>query len=353
MKTTVASVRFQVSSGRCQLSGVHGHKLASANCKLQTLAAGQQGFALITVILILLLVSFLAAELTFGVRSETVSGFNEAQQVKGRALALAGINSGLFHLLDKPLNEDEQGPYELGDSRDLWLPEGRTRFQVVSESGKIDVNYLDKQLLLLLLEHLGTDEEQADIIYDSLLDWIDDDDLHRLNGAENDYYQGLDQPYVARNGKMRDPSEFLLLRGTEELVGRLPIYDMLTTKSRTAKLAFNELTPAMLDFLTAGDEEAVALFYELREQEGRLQAVHAQLILGEERYGLLSPYLTFGRTRTSYYTISATGYAGELQEEQAEEETENRPHRPGSKVSVLLERRGKKIVYHGWQEGWS
>ena len=53
----------------------------------------------------------------------------------------------------------------------------------------------------------------ADIIVDSILDWIDTDDLHRLNGAESDYYQSLPNPYKAKNGRLDTLEELLLIKG--------------------------------------------------------------------------------------------------------------------------------------------
>ena len=267
---------------------------------------------------------------------------------------MAGINLGIFYLLDTPLVVDEEGVYLQGDIRDVWLEDGRVRYQLVSESGKIDINYVDRQLFYLLLEQYGLGEEDMDSIYDSLLDWRDSDDLHHLNGAENEYYEDLDEPYVARNGKIMDPNEFFLIKGTEGLAGRMKAADIFTVHNGKGKVAFNDLTPAMLIFLTNGDQEAQALYHKLRLEVGQLSAVHAQLILGDERYQELQPYLSFGRARSNFYTVMATGYAGELPPDEAEDgQDKTTPHVPGSRVSVLLEKRGAKITYYGWQEEWS
>ena len=51
------------------------------------------------------------------------------------------------------------------------------------------------------------------MIADSIEDWRDRDDLHRLNGAESNYYQGLPEPYLAKNGLFDVPEELLLVQG--------------------------------------------------------------------------------------------------------------------------------------------
>ncbi|MEN8141512.1 MAG: hypothetical protein ABFR97_09850 [Thermodesulfobacteriota bacterium] len=311
----------------------------------------ERGFALVVVILILLMVSFLAAELTLGVRSETSSGFNERQQVVGRTLAQAGINLALFHLLDEPVDGGGEGAsFEQGESQDVWLAQGRVRYQVVSEAGKMDLNNVDPRLLSLLLEYFGYSEEEADIVNDSLLDWRDNDDLHRLNGAESEYYAELAEPYQARNGKIMDANEFFLLKGTAKLATRMRAADIFTVHNRKKRLAFNDLTPAMLAFLTGGDEESMALYHDLRQEEGLLDAAGAMLVLGEERFGMFKPYLSYGKGSGTFYSIVATGFAGESKDDETAQP--DRPS-PGSRVSVLLEKRGRQIFYRGWQEEWS
>ncbi len=58
-------------------------------------------------------------------------------------------------------------------------------------------------------------------IADSLLDWIDSDSQDRENGAEADYYAGLDPPYAPRNGLPESLEELLLVKGVtrEQLFG--------------------------------------------------------------------------------------------------------------------------------------
>jgi general secretion pathway protein K len=45
------------------------------------------------------------------------------------------------------------------------------------------------------------------------MDWRDSDDLHRLNGAENDYYRSLTPPYSAKNGPFDTVEDLLWVRG--------------------------------------------------------------------------------------------------------------------------------------------
>ena len=82
------------------------------------------------------------------------------------------------------------------------------------------MNRSSRQLLKLFLEYHELEPDQVVTVVDSLLDWRDSDDLHRLNGAEKETYEALEPPYIPRNGKIMDPAEFFLIHGTDMLVDR-------------------------------------------------------------------------------------------------------------------------------------
>ena len=60
---------------------------------------------------------------------------------------------------------------------------------------------------------MGVAPGEATPIVNSILDWIDPDDQTHPEGAETQYYQGLNPPYAAKNGPIDDISELLLIKG--------------------------------------------------------------------------------------------------------------------------------------------
>ena len=102
---------------------------------------------------------------------------------------------------------------------DNWSGSGESRYQVrygaLDESGKLNVNALIAQdttgqvLYDALMKLPGMTEDVADAI----VDWVDSDDSMREAGAESAYYQGLPQPYMAKNGPLNSIEELLLVRG--------------------------------------------------------------------------------------------------------------------------------------------
>ncbi len=105
------------------------------------------------------------------------------------------------------------------DSQDIknreitkWVP-GETPYSIQigniycdvylhDENRKINLNGISDENKGILVEYftqMGIDIFDADIIVDSILDWIDPDDLNHLNGAEDNYYGSLPEPYKTKD----------------------------------------------------------------------------------------------------------------------------------------------------------
>jgi type II secretory pathway component PulK len=84
------------------------------------------------------------------------------------------------------------------------------------ENGKINLNGINdgnKGILIEYFTQMGIDVLDADVIADSILDWIDPDDLNHLNGAEDNYYESLPEPYKAKDAPFSSIEELVLIRG--------------------------------------------------------------------------------------------------------------------------------------------
>ncbi len=323
----------------------------------------QQGFALVLVIVIMLLVSFLASQLIMQVRTELKIAFNTKARAASHFLSEAGVNLALFRLLDKPVyipglditpaDEDFHEGYTYKTS----LPKGEISYYAVNESGKIDLNTSPRRLLELFMEYQHIDDEQINTITDSLLDWKDTDDLLHLNGAERDTYQQLDNPYEPRNGKIEEPAEFFLVNGADVLAGHFDPTTVFTVHNPGGKINFNSLTPAMLDFLVLGDQGRKNAYREaIQEYKGQLRAV-ARQIMGDERFEEMRPYLTFnadrGNNKRGYYFIVANGQAGYSLNEKpyvGDNATQNKRKGPGTRITALVVIKGNGFKYLAWKE---
>jgi hypothetical protein len=314
----------------------------------------QQGFALVIVIVIMLLISFLAAELILNVRTELKIALNAKTKAAGHCLAEAGVNLGLFRLLDKPVEyiDEDYEKFLEGYEYSTTLETGEIIYCVVNESGKLDLNKLNKPLLELLLEYYQIDADQREVIIDSLLDWQDTDDLQHINGAELEMYQSLGDPYIPRNGKIMDPSEFFLVQGASVLAGRFKANEIFTVHNDSGSVNFNSLSPVMLDFLTGGDEKKIKAYHELRKQYGTLTQLQARQILGDERFDQCSAGLIYTPGVNRYYSVFAKGNPhGEAEDKDAKRGNESGESGGAVEVRVLFEIRGTKVNYLAWEEG--
>jgi len=118
---------------------------------------------------------------------------------------------------------------------------------------------LQRQLWLRFLlsgKFAVDDADQATALVDALADWLDKDDEERDHGAENGYYQGLENPYKCANGPLLYPEELLLVKGfsrkivygDEEHEG---IIDYLTIYSHDGKININTAPVPVLQALSA------------------------------------------------------------------------------------------------------
>jgi len=118
--------------------------------------------------------------------------------------------------------------------------------KVEKESSKIQLS-LDQEsnIRTTLYSIYGRDrEEEADIFIDSLMDWLDPDDLIRLNGAEKAYYNGVYPPCNPGNGPFKSMSQIFMVKGFSrsifwtnpyEYLSELPIYGGLTDNYQLKK----------------------------------------------------------------------------------------------------------------------
>jgi len=179
-----------------------------------------KGIALILVLLVIVLLMAIVFEFSFAMRVE----INAAQNFKDETDCYFYAQSGFYQavaeitkshvFLDDEETTEETSPWR-EDQRKIEMGIGRGKAEVTigGERGKYDINTVPENLLRNLITTLGIKEEERDIIVDSIMDWKDTDNLHRINGAEDDYYQSLPHPYHCKDGPFDVVEELLQVRG--------------------------------------------------------------------------------------------------------------------------------------------
>lgn len=223
----------------------------------------ERGIALILVLWVVALLAVIAGSFVYGARSTALVASNLVSVARARALADAGVHRGLYELA-RPATDAEGWK---ADSRTHLFSLGDAEIQLVmrDESAKIDLNTASDALIKGLLLSVGLDEEQANQLVDAILDWRDNDELTRPQGAERDRYEAMGLPYVPTNAAFQTVDELQRVIGVtpdlyRKLAGALTVFSRLTginsaLAPRQVLLALPGATEADVDAYIAQREE--------------------------------------------------------------------------------------------------
>lgn len=222
----------------------------------------ERGFALVVVLWVLALFLVVVTEFARTMRLEAETTRNYRDGVTAAHLAEAGHQRALAELLPDALAHelDLEGRLVFRRSllaraeapvrTDLALGRGRFSYRISDEESRIHLNRAAPVVLDRLLAELGVDKLDRDGIVDSILDWRDPNDEHRLNGAESDYYLGLPVPYRAKNGDFDSVEELGQVKGvTPELLHGSPGHPGLAeflTVAGSGRVNLNTASPTVL-----------------------------------------------------------------------------------------------------------
>ncbi len=279
----------------------------------------KKGIALLMVLWVLTILMVIAMSFSFMTRTEMFATLSFKSGIEKKFLAEAGLERGIMELYYRDIYRHQTVELEgLG----VWKTDG-TPYQgevgdgfyvvrIVDESGKVDINTASELLLKNLLVNAGVDVDDADIIVDSVMDWKDEDDLHRLHGAENDYYSSLPNPYKAKNADFDTLEELLLVKGMtpEVLYGnkeRKGIIEFLTLHSKAALININAAPKEVLAALPGMSPEIADSIISYRETKEIMGVQELQGIIGDN-LNAIEPYISTEGTDT--FTIDAYGSKG-------------------------------------------
>ncbi len=225
---------------------------------------------------------------------------------------------------------------------------------MVDEESKFPINRATPEQIRRLLDLVGVDPMDADVIADSIADWIDENDLHHLNGAEDEYYRSLEPPYRAKNAAIERTEELLLVRGVtpeimyggidEEFGGVLPGLVDLVTATSSGRVNVNTAPSLVLQALLGLDDLQAEAVIGQREggdgiagtEDDQPFATLGQFysVLGgvdRETQQVLGRLLT---VKSDYFSVHSTASLGLLERS----------------VWAILRRNGRQIATVSWQE---
>jgi len=296
----------------------------------------EKGVVLIMILWIIAILSVVAFEFSYAMRTEVKIVKNFQEELQLYALAEGGVERAIAELVYKhdPRVKSKRRILKSEDfppEKKEWVTDGRGYpltfdlgvcvVKVMGEAGKININLVSGMLLRKIITNLGLEGEARDIVVDSLLDWRDTDDLYRLNGAENDYYQSLPEPYECKNGNLDSIEELLLVRGiTPELFygkkGAWPgegekekgkrrgLKDIFSIYALGEQVDINSATLPVLKFVLGVPSEIAGEIIQAREEKGFENPQDLLQRVPELRpfFGEISAFILFQSTNP-FYTI--------------------------------------------------
>jgi general secretion pathway protein K len=303
---------------------------------MQRKSPREKGIVLFMVLWVLILLSVIATEFCFTMRTEVNMVRNFKEQTEAYYIALAGLNRAVYELLrnesspekKKLLADENEETLEMAerwrmntDIPPVPFAGGRFMVRIGNEAGKININTAGEPLLKMMLNGFEIEAQEKSIIVDSIMDWRDENDLHRMNGAENDYYQSLPEPYDCKNGDFDTIEELLMVRGITPEIFYGGLKNMVTAfkdsgskrgkvrrrsaKASGSKICINAASKAMLLSLPQMTEDLAESIINFRKEADFKSLGEISTLLGADVYGAISSHITL--TPSSYYQIESSG----------------------------------------------
>lgn len=248
----------------------------------------RRGFALMVTLWVLVLLSVLAVDFAMSSRYGSAGARNFKEETIAYYSALSAFEEATAYLsVDKDTALDyldEEGEFWT-DDRPPFAPSPREgvdiQVSIIDEDSRLNINTLNDLGFKKLFSHAGIPDDTAEELTDAVFDWKDPDDLHRLSGAESDYYETLDTPYKAKNRTFDVPEELLLVKGfrPEYLYGSKDIngiYPLITTFS--SGININTASPDVMSFVGFGDLDIEAIMRLRTEENGGVRVVPPELL---------------------------------------------------------------------------
>lgn len=163
-----------------------------------------RGIALVMVLWVLTLLSVIAGSLAFSMRTEVRLTAGMVERAQARALASGAIHYAVARLM---MPVEHQPWHADGTPRALRYREGEVTVRLTDVGGRVDLNRGGRELLGLLLRAAGEPEDRVDPILDAIEDWMDADDLVRLQGAERAEYLAAGRDYGPKNARFESVDE--------------------------------------------------------------------------------------------------------------------------------------------------
>ncbi len=173
------------------------------------------------------------------------------------------------------------------------------------ENGKINLNGINdenREILINFFVQKEIDIFDADIIVDSILDWVDTDDLIHFNGAEDKYYETLSEPYKVKNAPFHSIEELALVRGVTPEIFESVRDDITVYGNNQINININFASKEILSSVPGLSNELVDELVLYMEENGpiedaeELRQVFWDIGIIGDSFEKIKPYITINQS---------------------------------------------------------
>jgi general secretion pathway protein K len=228
---------------------------------------GERGYATVAAVAAIAVFAMVSLTLVAGNRIAVGDAGAEIGRARVRAAADAGLAMALDGLLvsDRAMRWSIDGRVHEADFNGTHI-----RIMIEDERGKVPLNLLDDDTAKALAEAAGRSGNAAQIAADSLLDWTDDDDEARLDGAESEFY--APRGTHPRNGPPRSIDELTLIRGWDRAMIE-QVRPFVTIWFGRASFDARFAQPKAIGIMLGGGEGNPLAIQRQREADGQRTAI--------------------------------------------------------------------------------
>ncbi|MCK4710750.1 MAG: general secretion pathway protein GspK [Gammaproteobacteria bacterium] len=192
--------------------------------------------------------------------------------VKDNAVILAAAETGItiaqemLFLPDKTQRWHADGSIYKIQYKDIEI-----RVRLLSEHGKVDINKADETLLMTIMKSLPIEMNEQQALVSAIMDWRDQDDLVRINGAEKDQYSDAGLNYQPTNRDFQILQELQMVLGINSKVYQI-LQPLLTVYSGQSRVNLQVAAKEVLQVLAEVEPELMDDYLQQRSENQQLAA---------------------------------------------------------------------------------
>jgi general secretion pathway protein K len=215
-------------------------------------------------------------------------------------LADASSKSGAFGGAKNNVTNKKDKQLFQGQKIKLSYPSNENMIvRIYDLSGKINLSTIRKdKFKKLIVAKIGRETKQVDELLDAWQDWIDDDNLKKLNGAEKSYYNKLQPPYSPRNSALQSVNELNLIKGFRDVFGDYDYSQIFTLfGSRGSQLNPNIANKQTLLLIPGIDETLASEIISKRSEKEFATMAEFNALIPAEVAGQVRNWFTLSRSK--------------------------------------------------------